>query len=134
MDKQTQPTYINDYQAQQLADLVESRGLMRAPANLKSAILERSRQPDVLLAAKAGRLGRRAELFFYGLKVSAAVACSVGLILAAPPIGEALPRPQPAAVRDVPIHIQLHNILTELSEKAGALIQAPINTEVSFND
>ncbi len=84
MDKTEHPTYLNEYQAERLANLVESKGLMTAPANLKSAILKRSRQMDVQMIAEANHLGRQAELFFYGLKVGAAVVCSIGLILAAP--------------------------------------------------
>lgn len=148
MDKTEHPIYLNEYQAERLAEMVENQGLMTAPANLKSAILKRSRQMDVQMIAEANHLGRQAELFFYGLKVGAAVACSIGLILAAPLItrnfagfnlsglalsGSDFAGGQGEAQR-IPLHDRLHRSLMEFSERAGAFISEPIDMEVFFND
>ena len=70
--------------AQALADAAESRGLLQAPANLKDSILERSRQPDMVLQAQSNRLSRKLTLFGYGLRVAAAAAASVAFILMVP--------------------------------------------------
>ena len=81
-------SHLNDLDldafAQALADAVESRGLLQAPANLKESILERSRQPDMVLQAQSNRLSRKLTLLGYGLRVAAAAAASVAFILMVP--------------------------------------------------
>ena len=81
-------SHLNDLDldafAQALADAAESRGLLQAPANLKESILERSRQPDMVLQAQSNRLSRKLTLFGYGLRVAAAAAASVAFILMVP--------------------------------------------------
>ena len=71
-------------EAERFADYLEAQGLMDAPANIKSSILERSRHMDVQIIAGTNHLSKKAELFFYGLKVGFAVACSIAAIGAAP--------------------------------------------------
>ena len=81
-------SHLNDLDldafAQALADAAESRGLLQAPANLKESILERSRQPDMVLQAQSNRLSRKLTLLGYGLRVAAAAAASVAFILIVP--------------------------------------------------
>lgn len=81
-------SHLNDLDldafAQALANAAESRGLLQAPANLKESILERSRQPDMVLQAQSNRLSRKLTLFGYGLRVAAAAAASVAFILIVP--------------------------------------------------
>ena len=81
-------SHLNDLDldafAQALADAAESRGLLQAPANLKDSILERSRQPDMVLQAQSNRLSRKLTLLGYGLRVAAAAAASVAFILIVP--------------------------------------------------
>ena len=81
-------SHLNDLDldafAQALADAAESRGLLQAPANLKDSILERSRQPDMVLQAQSNRLSRKLTLLGYGLRVAAAAAASVAFILMVP--------------------------------------------------
>lgn len=81
-------SHLNDLDldafAQALADAAESRGLLQAPANLKESILERSRQPDMVLQAQSNRLSRKLTLLGYGLRVAAAAAASVAFILMVP--------------------------------------------------
>lgn len=74
----------SSFYADKLADTIEAQGLMNAPANLKSSVLERSKQMDVQLIARSNQLSKKLELFSYGLKVSAAVVCCVGFILITP--------------------------------------------------
>lgn len=94
MDKQMTEQILNpslvaqasnsSFYADRLADMIEAQGLINAPANLKSSVLERSKQMDVQLIAKSNRFSKKLELFSYELKVSAAVACCVGFILITP--------------------------------------------------
>ncbi len=81
-------SHLNDLDldafAQALADAAESRGLLQAPANLKESILERSRQPDMVLQAQSNRLSRKLTLLGYGLRVAVAAAASVAFILMVP--------------------------------------------------
>ena len=81
-------SHLNDLDldafAQALANAAESRGLLQAPANLKESILERSRQPDMVLQAQSNRLSRKLTLLGYGLRVAAAAAASVAFILMVP--------------------------------------------------
>ena len=68
-------------EAQRFGDLLEQQGLLKAPANLKASVLERSRQADVRLIANGNRLSKRTELIRYSLKVSLAAACSIAVIV-----------------------------------------------------
>lgn len=67
-----------------LADYVEENELLRAPADLKASILEQSRRLDVQLIAGTNRASKKLELFFFSLKVGAAVLCSLTLLAVAP--------------------------------------------------
>lgn len=67
-----------------LADYVEAHELLTAPAGLKASILEQSRRPDVQFIAGTNQVSKKLQLFFFGLKVSAAVLCSLALLAIAP--------------------------------------------------
>lgn len=71
-------------EAERFADLLEKQGLLTAPANLKSAVLERSRQADIRVIAGSNHLSKKAELFRYSLKVGLTMACSIALLLVTP--------------------------------------------------
>lgn len=122
--------------AELLAEMAESRGLLTAPANLKAEILEKSRQMDVQIAAGAhtnqasllpglqeSLLNRRLALLLYGIKIGAAVVCSIGLILWTPYCGWQA-RPDKL----------LHQKLMNLSQTASSIIQETIQVEVSDHD
>ena len=68
----------------QLADYVEERELLHAPADLKASILEQSKRLDVQLIAGTNRVSKKLEFFFFSLKVGAAVLCSLTLLAIAP--------------------------------------------------
>lgn len=135
-----------DFYAEQLADLVEGRGLMTAPVNLKDSIMERSRQLDVQVIAKSNTAARKLELFYYGLKITAAVAVSVCFILIAPSLAE---RQFPGAGQDtvsysqddtlpssvrVPIHERFSSRLKDLSGAAQEFFNESLNMEVFLHD
>lgn len=73
-----------------LADYVEAHELLKAPAGLKASILEQSRRPDVQFIAGTNQISKRLQLFFFGLKVGAAVLCSLALLAVAPSFSQEL--------------------------------------------
>lgn len=135
-----------DFYAEQLADLLEGRGLMTAPVNLKDSIMERSRQLDVQVIAKSNTAARKLELFYYGLKIAAAVAVSVCFILIAPSLAERqFPGPGqdtvscsqddtlPSSVH-APIHERFSSRLKDLSGAAQEFFNESLNMEVFLHD
>lgn len=79
-----------------LAGYVEQQELLKAPPRLKSSIMERSRALDVQIVAGSNHLSAKLQMFYYSLKVAAAVACSLALLLAVP---ELTPKITQAAVQ-----------------------------------
>lgn len=119
-------------EAERFADYLEAQGLMDAPANMKSSILERSRHMDVQIIAGTNQLSKKAELFFYGLKVGFAVACSIAAIGAAPRFyaKQSVLKPQDHA----PAHMELYEKLQEWNGIIDEFSKSLINLEVSFYD
>ena len=64
-------------EAQRFGDLLEQQGLLKAPANLKASVLERSRQADVRLIAGTNHFSKKTRLLCYSLKGGLAAACSI---------------------------------------------------------
>lgn len=119
-------------EAERFADYLERQGLMDAPANMKSSILERSRHIDVQIIAGTNQLSKKAELFFYGLKVGFAVACSIAAIGAAPHF---YAKHSVLKVQDhAPAHMELYEKLQEWNGIIGEFSQSLMNLEVSFYD
>lgn len=75
-----------------LADSIAASELLSAPRDLKASVLERSRGLDVQLIAGSNQASRRLQLFYYSLKVGAAVLCSLSLLLFTPTLSEQLGR------------------------------------------
>ncbi len=69
---------------EEFADYIEQNFLINAPGDLKSSIMKRCSQPDVQLSVNARKLSRRTRLLLYSLKVGAAVAASVLLLVFLP--------------------------------------------------
>lgn len=134
----------DDFYAEQLADLVESQGLMKAPINLKSSIMERSRQLDVQVIAKSNLASKKLELFYYGLKLSAAVAVSVCFILIAPTLNQRSyrtmgqdfisRRQEQLSDTYAPIHERFSDQLKDLSGAAQEFFLETLNMEVFLHD
>lgn len=70
----------------ELTDYVEEHELLKAPSDLKSSILERAEKLDVRLIACTNHASKKLQLFYFSLKVGAAVLCSLTLLLTAPVI------------------------------------------------
>lgn len=73
-----------DVFTQKLICRVETEGLITAPAHMKQEILERSRRMDVQLVVQSRRLSKKMQLFFYSLKVGAAVAMALFMLFLVP--------------------------------------------------
>ncbi|MCI8376058.1 MAG: hypothetical protein HFI29_11580 [Lachnospiraceae bacterium] len=83
-----------DAYTEQLIRQVEAEGLIKAPAHMKQEILERSGRMDYQLAVTTKRVSRQMQLFFYSLKVGAAVATALFLLFMVP---KELPKTEPMA-------------------------------------
>jgi len=114
----------DDSQAEQFADCLEKRGLHTAPANLKSSILERSRQVDIKFAAGANHLSKKAELLCYGLKVGLAAACSIAVIAVMPDFHS----------RHTPIYVEAYEKIQEWNGKINEFSKSLFYWEVPFHD
>lgn len=66
------------------AGFIEKQELVRAPASLKASVLERSQGLDVQIIAGSNHLSKKLQMFYYSLKVGAAVLCSLALLTIAP--------------------------------------------------
>lgn len=88
-----------------LAGYVEQQELLKAPPRLKSSIMERSRALDVQIVAGSNHLSAKLQMFYYSLKVAAAVVCSLALLVAVPQL---TPKP---------IHAEIQPVQSESSEK-----------------
>lgn len=135
-----------DFYAERLADIVERQGLMTAPINLKTSIMERSRQLDVQVIAKTNLASKKLELFYYGLKLGTAVAVSVCFIMIAPVLAERQyggPKEnissysqdygQPGA-EHIPIHERFSSRLKNISGMAQEIFNESLNMEVFSHD
>ena len=67
-------------------EYIEAEELHPAPVHLKTSVLEKIREPDVAIIAGSNRLSRRLQLFYFSLRVGAAVLCSLSLLFLAPPL------------------------------------------------
>ncbi len=110
----------SEFYAERLADLVETHGLMTAPANLKSSILARSKQLDVQLIARSNQLSKKLALWYYGFKVVLAGVCCVGVILSVPDMHERYLRSGSTSDHRS-IHIETYKVIQELQEKVDDL-------------
>ncbi len=124
---------LNEFYAERLADLVESQGLLEAPANLKSSILARSSQMDVRLMARSNKLSKKLALWYYGLKVTLAAACCVGFILSAPDMHHRYVLSRNDSDYK-PIRMETYERIREFQEKVGDFSKQFWETEVSFYD
>jgi len=119
--------------AEEFADYIEKRGLLPAPANLKSSILERSRQPDVRLIAGSNHLSKKTQLLRYSLKVSLAAACSIGFIIAMPQLHHRY-SVSPQALSRVPVYVEAYEKIQEWNGKINEFSKSFFHMEVPLYD
>ncbi len=121
----------DELEAGRFADALEAQGLLRAPKDLKTSILDRSRHMDVQLVAATNRFSRKAELFFYGLKVGFAVVCSLTAIAAIPYVRESRGS---FSRKHAPVYIEAYEKIQEWNGKIHNFSQSFLNLEVLFYD
>lgn len=121
---------------EQFADFIEKQELITAPAHLKSFILERSRDLDIQLVAGTNHLSKRLQLFYFSLKVGAAVLGSLSMLVFLPGVSHEITARREAAARQSRSQSERQwnyydtvNHLTEQLEKLSN-----INMEVFKND
>lgn len=83
-----------DAYTEELIRQVEEEGLIKAPAHMKQEILERSQRVDYQLAVTSRKVSKQMQLFFYSLKVGAAVVTALFLLFTVP---KELPQTEPMA-------------------------------------
>lgn len=93
------------YCLEQLADHVENHELLTAPNDLKLLVMERCKRPDIQIIAGSNHVSKKLQLFYFSLKVSAAILCALTLLVAAP---------------DFSKHLQVERIKSEYSVSAPA--------------
>lgn len=84
---------LDDY-TERLIRQVEAEGLIQAPAHMKQEILERSARMDYQIAVTTRKVSKQMQLFFYSLKVGAAVVTALFLLFMVP---KELPQTEPVA-------------------------------------
>lgn len=83
------------YCADLFAEYVEKNTMVSAPRDLKENIMAKSRNLDVRVIAASNQLSKRLQLFYYSLKVGAAVLCVLTLLTVTPGLASHL---RPAAL------------------------------------
>lgn len=119
--------------AEEFADYLEERGLLSAPANLKSSILEKSRQPDIRIIAGSNQLSKKTLLLRYSLKVSLAAACSIGVIAAMPRLHDRY-QISPQASSRVPVYVEAYEKIQEWNGKINEFSKSFLHMEVPLYD
>lgn len=123
----------DEAEAEAFADRLEELGLYMAPFNLKSSILNGSRQADVRLIAGTNHFSKKTRLLCYSLKVGLAAACSIGFIIAMPRLRNRYPV-FPQASDRLPIHVEAYEKIQEWHGKINELSKSFFDLEVSLYD
>ena len=110
---------LDDY-TEQLIRQVEAEGLIKAPAHMKQEILERSRRMDYQMAVTTRKVSKQMQLFFYSLKVGAAVVTALFLLFMVP---KELPKEEPvvapseaARQQEETLNRRLNNGMREINQ------------------
>lgn len=119
-----------------LADAVEARFLIAAPRDLKESVLKAAARPEVRLEHGTRKLSKKAQLFFYSLKVGTAVAGALLLLAAAPDIAGRVQAPVPSH-REYLMQESLWNIkkpMTDCPAASGSFPMIFSKMEVTDHD
>lgn len=119
--------------AEEFAEYLEKRGLLKAPGNLKSSILKRSRQADVRIIAGSNHLSKKTQLFRYSLKVSLAAACSIGVIIAMPRLYSRYTVAPHSSPR-LPVYVEAYEKIQEWNGKINQFSKSLFDLEVPLYD
>lgn len=104
----------------------EAEGLIKAPAHMKQEILERSRRMDYQLAVTTRKASKQMQLFFYSLKVGAAVVAALFLLFMVPreiPRAEPMTPEEAAGQQEETLNRRLNNGMREINQMLNEMLE-----------
>ena len=114
-----------DAYTEQIIRRVEAEGLIKAPAHMKQEILERSERIDYQLAVTTRKVSRQMQLFFYSLKVGAAVVTALFLLFMVPkeiPQAEPMVPKEAARQQEETLNRRLNNGMQEMNRMLNEML------------
>ena len=72
---------ISDYELLQFIQGVEKNDMIKAPIQMKEEILKKSKSPVIQIAVESKKVSKKVQFFWYSLKISAAVAIALTLLI-----------------------------------------------------
>ena len=72
---------MSDYELLQFIQRVEENDMIKAPAQMKEEIIKMSKSPVIRIAVESKRVSKKVQFFWYSLKISAAVAIALTLLI-----------------------------------------------------
>ncbi|MCI9306730.1 MAG: hypothetical protein HFI28_09720 [Lachnospiraceae bacterium] len=114
-----------DAYTEQIIRRVEAEGLIKAPAHMKQEILERSERIDYQLAVATRKVSGQMQLFFYSLKVGAAVVTALFLLFMVPkeiPQAEPMVLKEAARQQEETLNRRLNNGMQEMNRMLNEML------------
>ena len=114
-----------DAYTEQIIRRVEAEGLIKAPAHMKQEILERSERIDYQLAVATRKVSGQMQLFFYSLKVGAAVVTALFLLFMVPkeiPQAEPMVPKEAARQQEETLNRRLNNGMQEMNRMLNEML------------
>ncbi len=72
---------MSDYELLEFVQAVEKNEMLIAPVYMKDNIMKRSNNPVIRIAAESKKVSKKIQLFWYSLKISAAVVIALSLLI-----------------------------------------------------
>lgn len=72
---------ISDYELLQFIQCIEENDMIKAPIQMKEEILKKSKSPVIRIAVESKKVSKKVQFFWYSLKISAAVAIALTLLI-----------------------------------------------------
>ena len=114
-----------DAYTEQIIRQAEAEGLIKAPAHMKQEILERSERIDYQLAVATRKVSGQMQLFFYSLKVGAAVVTALFLLFMVPkeiPQAETMVPIEAARQQEETLNPRLNNGMQEMNRMLNEML------------
>lgn len=114
-----------DAYTEQIIRQAEAEGLIKAPAHMKQEILERSERIDYQLAVATRKVSGQMQLFFYSLKVGAAVVTALFLLFMVPkeiPQAETMVPKEAARQQEETLNRRLNNGMQEMNRMLNEML------------
>ena len=114
-----------DNYTEQLIRQAEAEGLIKAPVHMKQEIMERSRRMDYQMAVTTRKVSKQMQLFFYSLKVGAAVVTALFLLFMVPkeiPQAEPMVLKEAARQQEETLNRRLNNGMQEMNRMLNEML------------